>query len=197
MRTIIYLILIYVIAMPFNLFAQETNPFKCKPISELFAEIDKLCETAKLFGTGPEVLGKAKELEENSMSLLGRYIKNGERGFPQNEDIGFCLQYWSYESGNALSAFDIAKKYVEIGEFSEAVKYYGVVFGYSYAYEAFKVKEGILRPLKPQVNLSHIIFAEAHSLIESNKISRDLASQMFEIGCKKGVALYRPPPHIK
>ncbi len=186
MRTIIFLILIYVIAMPLNLFAQETNPFKCKPIIELFSAIDKLCEASKPFGTGPKVLAEAKELKPSSMNLLGRYIRNGERGFQKNEDIGFCLKYWSYESGYASSAYDIAKKYVEIGKFREAVKYYGVAFGDSYAFEGFMIKDGFKDPLEPELRMSHFIWADVHYLIKSKKISREVAIQMFVIGRKKG-----------
>ena len=77
-------------------------------------------------------------------------------------------------------------------DYKNAVKYYGIMYGYSYAMEAFLIKDEILNPLEPDIGMSHWSFAEFQYLLKSKKISKDIAEQIFKIGMKKGASLYRP-----
>ena len=190
--TSISTLIILSIGIQFTIVYADENPFSCKTINQLFIEIDEIVNAYQIVGSGIKVLKKAKEFDSHSLSLLGNYFKDGDRGFPIKPKISLCLKYYSFECGNAVAAWDMAQKFSEIGNYNLATKYYGIVFGFAYCQNADLIKSDIHNALEPNMNLSHFAFSEVESLIRNGKIPEELAIHIFTLGMKKGASLFRP-----
>ena len=55
---------------------------------------------ASLFGSGPDVLARALAGDHDTIADLGRYFKNGERGFPANAKVANRLYEAAYRHGH-------------------------------------------------------------------------------------------------
>ena len=51
------------------------DPFACEPLSEILSELEQYYDPKVIFGSGPQVIKKAKELNDFSVSLFGRYFR--------------------------------------------------------------------------------------------------------------------------
>jgi len=171
-----------------GLFAASTGPIDCSDLTGMLSGLAEHYDNSQLVDSGPEVLREAKEGSLSSIALLGRYFRNGERGFPKNEAIGFCLIYRGFEAGYTGAALDVAEKYARSGQFYEAARHYGIAFGYWYVAENLQMKGGLEDPLDPEPHLTHHVFAEFRLLVESQELDRERAAQEFLYGIRAGAS---------
>lgn len=172
---------------------RSENPFDCSSLVEIMVDIDKYYEREKIFHTGLEVLEEAKNLELNSVSLLGRYFNNNERGFPKNKKLGFCLEYRSYESGYVFNAWQVAEKLEELKNFKKAISVYSEYLGYAQIRESWDLKKGVYDPYNfydYNALTSPKAFHKIISIIEKNNFDKEEVFILVKTGYETGIQKY-------
>lgn len=117
------------------------------------------------------------------------YVSNGERGFPKDANIGFCLDYEAFKMGDAMSASAVARRYRDIGRPLDAITHFGVAFGYGFVLQAFQIKTGAADALEPRPGVSHYAWASYLKIVKELELDAEQAAKYFSVGVKRGVEI--------
>lgn len=166
------------------------DPFDCPPsMYKLLSTIDSGYLPTAVPDYAKKLILEAKRLDKSAISSVGGYFREGSRGLPKDERYGFCLIYWNFRSGYAVDAYEVGKKYEQLGKYPEASRHYGITFGYWAVSEALNYGLGLDDPLEADVKIAHMAYAAAHALVARKLLSETVMWEEFNVGRLMGIGM--------